>query len=223
MEFPSEMPVMILDHATLFPQAFLPLRIFEPRYRRMLDDSLHSHRMVAVAMQKPGRHCETPCSVAGLGLVRASVMAGDGTSNLILQGLTRVEVEGAVRYRPYRVHRIRPLASTAGNGVAADALTARVLELVAERLQQAAAPGATTSEPGSGDPETATPRSLPDPKTASILTSLDNPDQVADLISWTLLSDPVQRQELLETLDVELRLRRLIRFLLTGTQGPKSN
>ncbi|MEP6664219.1 MAG: LON peptidase substrate-binding domain-containing protein, partial [Verrucomicrobiota bacterium] len=35
---------MTLPNATLFPQALLPLHIFEPRYRKMLADALGSHR-----------------------------------------------------------------------------------------------------------------------------------------------------------------------------------
>ena len=85
---------MTLPNATLFPQALLPLYIFEPRYRQMLADALHSNRMFSVAMQKPGSTRETPSPVAGLGLIRVSVGHRDGTSHLILQGLARVELEG---------------------------------------------------------------------------------------------------------------------------------
>src|SRR4029077_927054 len=109
MKMPREAPVMTLPNATLFPQALLPLYIFAPRYRQMLADALHSNRVFAVAMQKPGNSRETPLPVAGLGLVRVSVAHRDGTSHLILQGLTRVELEETVRSRPYRIHRIKPL------------------------------------------------------------------------------------------------------------------
>jgi Lon protease-like protein len=224
MEFPSELPVMILTNATLFPQAFLPLHIFEPRYRRMLEDSLHSHRLFVIAMQKPARRREIPSGVAGLGLVRAAVTAQDGTSNVVLQGLVRIALAEAVAYRPYRVHRIRVLRSTVRNRVAVDALTARVLELVAERLK----PAASSATAADGDaPPASPPGPVPspaaEPEAASILARLDHPEEVADLISWTLVSDPLQRQLLLETLDVEMRLRRLIRFLLAGTERPKTN
>ena len=87
MELPNEVPVMTLPSATLFPQALLPLYIFEPRYRRMLSDMLRAGRMFSVAMQKPGKVRENPCAVAGLGLIRVSVGHDDGTSHLILQGL----------------------------------------------------------------------------------------------------------------------------------------
>src|SRR5437667_11962747 len=135
MVMPREVPVMTLPNAILFPQAMLSLYIFEPRYQRMLADALSSHRMFSVAMQKPGRSRETPCSVAGLGLIRASVARKDGTSNLVLQGIARVELTGTVRYKHYRVHRIRALESTATDSVAVDALTVKVLVLVSERLE----------------------------------------------------------------------------------------
>src|SRR5512133_320378 len=117
MQVPSEIPVMVLPDAILFPQAMLPLYIFEPRYRQMLSDVLNSHRMFSIAWQKPGRKRETPSPVAGLGLVRASVGNRDGTSHLVLQGIARVQLAEAVRYKPYRVQKIRPLETTASDSV----------------------------------------------------------------------------------------------------------
>src|ERR1700690_127901 len=135
MKLPPEVPVMTLPNATLFPQALLPLYIFEPRYRQMLSDALKSERMFSVAMQKPGRAREAPCQVAGLGLIRVSVDHQDGTSHLILQGLTRVELCQTVRYKPYRVQAIRPLQAAPNDSVVVDALLAKVHELVQERLE----------------------------------------------------------------------------------------
>src|ERR1043166_7996277 len=103
MKLPSEIPVITLPEATLFPQALLPLYIFEPRYRQMLADALHSNRMFSVAMQKPGSTRDTPSPVAGLGLIRVSVGHRDGTPHLILQGIARVKLEQAIRYKPYRI------------------------------------------------------------------------------------------------------------------------
>src|SRR5438445_8703418 len=99
MELPREVPVMTLPNAILFPQSLLPLYIFEPRYRKMLADSLKTERMFSVAMQRPGRSRETPCTVAGLGLIRVSVDHQDGTSHLILQGITRVELRETIQYK----------------------------------------------------------------------------------------------------------------------------
>src|SRR5258705_12589356 len=134
MKIPPEVPVMTLPNAPLFPQALLPLYISEPRYSQMLADALHSNRMFSVAMQRPGTSRETPSPVAGLGLIRVSVGHRDGTSHLILQGLARVELEEAVRYKPYRVQRIRPLQTPPCDNVKVDALVAKVRELLEERI-----------------------------------------------------------------------------------------
>ncbi len=47
------------------------------------------------------------------------------------------------------------------------------------------------------------------------LEKLHDADQVADLVSCALLPEAGQRQEMLETVEVEPRLRRLIQFLMT--------
>ncbi|PYI88642.1 MAG: hypothetical protein DMF03_09985 [Verrucomicrobia bacterium] len=91
---PEQAAVMPLPGALLFPHALLPLYIFEPRYREMLDHALARERMFCVTLIKPDRlQWKSPDDffhVATIGLIRACVGRGDGTSNLILQGLQRV-------------------------------------------------------------------------------------------------------------------------------------
>src|SRR5207247_10222359 len=100
----------------------LPLYIFDPRCGQMVADALKTDRLFSVAMQKPGRTRESPCQVAGLGLIRVSVDHQDGTSHLILQGITRVELRRTVQYKPYRVQCIRPLQPAPDDSVRIDAL-----------------------------------------------------------------------------------------------------
>src|SRR5260221_5391607 len=190
MELPLQVPVMTLPSATLFPQALLPLYIFEPRYRRMLSDSLNSDRMFSVPMQKPGRSRETPCLVAGLGLIRVSVDHKDGTSHLILQGITRVELRETVQTKPYRVHNIRPLPPQSTDSVVIDALVAKVHELVRARVEIAPCPfpfpvlkktsGHKTKAPPSAGPKFSAKDVL------EYLESLPDAHQVADLVSCAL-------------------------------------
>ena len=54
IEIPTEVPVMALSNAVLFPHSLLPLHIFEPRYRDMLAHSLDGDRMFSVALMKKG-------------------------------------------------------------------------------------------------------------------------------------------------------------------------
>src|SRR5207245_426681 len=216
MELPNEVPVMTLPSATLFPQALLPLYIFEPRYRQMVADSLKSERMFSVAMQKPGRTRESPCQVAGLGLIRVSVDHHDGTSHLILQGLTRVELRQTVQYKPYRVQCIRPLQAAPNDSVMVDALLAKVHELVQPGSESGKFPFpfpvVKKSAIANPKPSISNHPKLSMKEILNYLENLPDADQVADLVSCALLADPGQRQTILETVELEARLKRLIHF-----------
>src|SRR5215469_8431136 len=196
MKLPRETPVMTLPNATLFPQSLLPLYIFEPRYRQMLADALNSNRMFAVAMQKPGSQREVPSPVAGLGLIRVSVRHKDNTSHLILQGVARVELERAVSYKPYRVQRIHPMQTPPCDNVVADALLAKVRELLRERVELG------LQFPAPGGKESIAPEEI-----LKYLDSLTAREKAADLVSGGVLPGGVERQAILERVDVEGRLR----------------
>jgi len=211
MEIPHEVAVMTLANATLFPQALLPLYIFEPRYRRMLADALSSHRMFIVAMQKPDCVREAPSTVAGLGLIRVAIDNPDGTSHLIVQGITRVEIVKTVRYKPYRVQQIRPLQAVPADNVMVDALLAKVRDLVTERIQL----GSPFPFPlGAKLGKKKNSSSMTIKEIVSYLDKLHDADQVADLVSCALLAGAAERQTILETVDVEPRLKHLIHFLM---------
>jgi ATP-dependent Lon protease len=212
MQLPTEVPVMILSNATLFPQALLPLYIFEPRYRRMLADVLHTHRVFAVAMQRPASKRETPAPIAGLGVVRVSVDHKDGTSHLILQGLARVRLCEAVRYRPYRKHRVEFLTPPPSDAEALDKLVIQVRDLLEQRIHL----GLPFPFPIAPAPdEFATKVSgISAREVLKYLGGIEDPEQLADLVSCAVLPDARERQAILETVAVDTRLHRLIQFLL---------
>jgi Lon protease-like protein len=212
---------MTLPNATLFPQALLPLYIFEPRYRQMLAEALHAHRMFSVAMQRPDRKRETPLPIAGLGLIRVSVGHKDGTSHLILQGLTRVELEEPVRTRPYRIQRIRPITTPPCDSVAADALLAKMRELLKERLEF----GLPLPPPFMFQPKKSKSSPPPPPISSKeimkYLDSIADPEHAADQVCIAVLQNAAERQAILEAVDVETRLRRLIQFLLQDIRSQR--
>jgi Lon protease-like protein len=226
MLLPDEVPVMTLSGSILFPQAMLPLYIFEPRYRKMLADSLESHRMFAIAMQKPNAPRESPLQIAGLGFVRAGVTLKDGTSRLILQGVCRVKLGRPVKYKPYRIHPIKALETTGSDSVAVDALTAKVLDLVAERFDQGIMPPqfakafkkASKKFPVGEMPVAATTEEM-----VGYLAKVESPDHLADFVSCALLPAPMQRQAILEATNLETRLKFLIHFLIAEIEEQKDS
>jgi Lon protease-like protein len=220
MVLPPEIPVMTLPNAILFPQALLPLYIFERRYQQMLADCLHSHRMFAVAMRRPGVEREIPMGVAGVGLIRASVRNKDGTSHLILQGLSRVALRGPVYYK----QAISPLSTTGQDSLAIHGLTGKVLELVTERFQRGfSLPVHLVKELGFPQDDTGKvfPSKVNLKQIMDYLSKLESPDQLADLVSCTLLQAASDRQTILEAVNLEDRLKHLIRFLRADLRQSK--
>lgn len=214
---------MTLPNATLFPQALLPLYIFEPRYRQMLADALNTNRMFSVAMQRPGTTRETPSPVAGLGLIRVSVGHRDGTSHLILQGIARVELEETVRYKPYRIQRIRAIQSPPCDNVKVDALVAKVRELLEERINLGLPFPFPVMSPEKTDNNGANPPSFSPKEILNYLDSITDPEQAADLVSCAVLPGATERQAILETVEVEARLRRLIQYLLAEIRAKRKD
>jgi ATP-dependent Lon protease len=221
MQLPREVPVMILPNATLFPQALLPLYIFEPRYRRMLADCLDSHRMFCVAMQRPGSTRETPTPVAGLGVVRVSVEHKDSTSHLILQGLARVQLRETTRYKPYRKNRIELLSPPPCDTVAVDALMGKLKDLLEERVKLGLPfPFPVAPAP---DVEASKVSGISAAEVLKYLGSIEDAEQLTDLVSCAVLPDARERQTILETVEVDTRLRRLIHFLLADLRRHRKN
>ncbi len=196
VELPATVPVMPLTGVLLFPNALLPLHIFEPRFRDMLERALHNDRMLCVALVRPERsQWRTSADffpISTIGLIRACVGRSDGTSDLILQGIRRVKFSEFQQEAPFPIARIKPLKTRAKPTVETDALAAKVLEFYA-RLKESG-------------------RELPE-KIDRYLSEMSDPEMVADLIASTFISDAARRQQLLEELDLNQRLRLLIQFL----------
>ena len=114
MNIPSRIPAMTLRDVVLFPQAMLPLRIFEDRYKKMLSDVLNQDRIFAVVAERDqiltdDQLDEPPFEVATAGLVRVSKENDDGTSFVMLQGLSRVRIRSINDEGPYRILKVEPL------------------------------------------------------------------------------------------------------------------
>ena len=214
MEFPDRVGVMILGECMLFPETLVPLFIFEPRYRLMLAESLETHRFFCLAMQKPGCTRESPSEIAGLGIIRASQLNENGTSNMVVQGMARIRLGKAVQLKPYRAHAYEVVESTGADPTVASGLVDQLLDLVDARLRQGSIriPLAMMNLlsglcPGQEE------LTVADCLTA--LRRMSNPGTLADMVAMLLLPHPKTRQLILETPLIEERLMLLVR-LLTG-------
>jgi Lon protease-like protein len=112
---PRALPVFALPEVWLFPSLLLPLHVFEPRYRQMVEDGLDGPGRFVLATLQPGYEGQELGSppihaIAGLATITHHERLEDGRYNLMVRGLARVEIEEVPSDRPYRkaLARIRP-------------------------------------------------------------------------------------------------------------------
>jgi Lon protease-like protein len=87
----TRLSIFPLGQALLLPRSFLPLHIFEPRYRALVSDALARDRRIAMIQPLPGEGDERPAlfEIGCVGRIDHVEALPDGRYNILLEGLTR--------------------------------------------------------------------------------------------------------------------------------------
>jgi len=137
VNFARPMPLFPLDSAVLLPQQVLPLHIFEPRYRQMVEHAIDASGQIAMAVfdgdswkqQYHGKPRLRPAVC--LGQIVQHERLHDGRFNILLQGVCRARIlkelpaEGE---RLYRLALLEPVGVEQVPDEAALAVTRQRLE-----------------------------------------------------------------------------------------------
>jgi Lon protease-like protein len=104
---PARIPVFPLPNVVLFPKTYLPLHIFEPRYRAMVVDAAMGGQCIGMALLKDGwemdYYAHPPVySMGCVGRLASVQPLADGRSNILLQGLERFAIEHEWYDKAYR-------------------------------------------------------------------------------------------------------------------------
>ena len=194
--FASSLPIFPLPNVVLFPNVFLPLHIFEPRYRQMAADALAGDRLIGLVLLRPGHDTDyegrppvygTGCS----GLITHAERLEDGRFNLVLRGLdkfTMLGEEDPANGQLYRRAIITPVDETVPAGDRAALKEARgQLESLLVPLFD-------------GTLEGRLPHTMPD-------------DDLINALAQYLDFDPLEKLALLERLGPLARCRAMIELL----------
>jgi uncharacterized protein len=96
-EFSGTARLFPLPNLVLFPHVMQPLRVFEPRYRELLEEALAGDQLITMVTLKPGWEADyegrPPLEPMGcLGRVTVHQRLDTGAVNILLSGLRRVRV-----------------------------------------------------------------------------------------------------------------------------------
>jgi Lon protease-like protein len=191
---PPHIPIFPLPNVVLFPNVFLPLHIFEPRYRSMVADALDGDRIIGMVLLRPGwegdyegRPAVYPVGCAGL--VTHVERHSDGRYNIVLRGLEKFRILDEDSSRSYRIARIESLAEDLTEAQRAAVRVER------RRLEALLVP---QPEGRGADPKM--PPSMPD-------------EDLVNALAQYLELEAVEKQALLERDGLVARCRSLIELL----------
>jgi uncharacterized protein len=191
---PSEIPIFPLPNVVLFPNVFLPLHIFEPRYRQMVAEALSGDRIIGMVLLRPGweanyegRPPVYPIGCAGL-ITHAEPLA-DGRYNIVLRGLEKFRILEEQDGREYRIARIQTLMEDINDAERASMRNER------RRLEALLVP-----QPEGRGSDAKVPPTMAD-------------EDLVNALAQYLELEPVEKQALLEREGLLARCRSLIELL----------
>jgi uncharacterized protein len=193
---PPLLPLFPLPTVVLFPGVFLPLHIFEPRYKQMVTKALEGDRIIGMTLLKPG-HDEAyegrpPVFALGCaGLITHVERQNDGGFNLILRGLSKFRIdeeEPPTDGVLYRIAHVTPLDE--------EVVTADRAPLREERRRLEGLLAPSLENEGSSR----LPRDMAD-------------DDLVNALSQYLDLEPVEKQALLERRGALARCRTLVELI----------
>ncbi len=185
------LPLFPLPRVVFFPGTLLPLRLFEPRYRSMIEDCMSTGpRAMAVCLLAAGWDADGNGEprihpVAGAGRIVSHEQLKNGTHNILLKGLARVRLEELPQGTlPYRRARATPIAD-----------------------RDITVPPQDVTALVSCATKVASVVRMQHPEFSLGVRPDDPPGRVADAIADRLISDVETRQNVLEAIDPRERVR----------------
>lgn len=111
---PPTIPLFPLPNVVLFPNVFLPLHIFEMRYRKMVVEALSGDRIIGMSLLRPGYEADyegrPPVYEIGCaGVITHAEPLQDGRFNIVLRGLERFRLLEEDTSQPYRLAHVEGL------------------------------------------------------------------------------------------------------------------
>ena len=193
---PDALPILPLRETVTYPDTLTPLAVGQERSVKLVNDVLSGNRMLAMVGSKdPENDKPGPDDLYGVGVagtVARMMKVPDGTLRILVQGSVRIRILDYISEEPYLVAKIEEMPDVIEASTELEALTRNVQSTFSEIIE-------------------AIPY-LPEELQLAVA-NLDEPSALSHLIAGALRISTEEKQELLETLDVTKRLRRLSEIL----------
>lgn len=197
IKIPKQLPVLPVRDTVYFPMTLAPVLVGREKSLRAVDEALHSHKlMFLVAQLDVSEEEPTRKDLHNVGVVAEilqAIQVPDSTMRVVFRGIGRARLEELVQEEPYLEARVVPITIPP---VETDSEIEAMMRTAVELFEELA----------SHD------RSIPTEVVGSV-SYIQDPGRLTDTISYFAPLRTSDKQELLETFPVEIRLELLIRLL----------
>jgi ATP-dependent Lon protease len=197
VEFGTELPILPIRNAVLFPGAVAPFDVGREKSVALVEDvdNLPSPVIAIFAQRDPSTDdpgYEDLYPVGCAARVLKALKHSSGNYSLILQGLSRIRLERVTDDAPYLKAKIEKIQEPETEDVEAEALALSLRDIAKQLIQLM--------------PEL--PR-----EAGSLIDSIQAPGALADLVAANLDAPVEEKAHLIEILDVKDRIRKVLRLL----------
>jgi ATP-dependent Lon protease len=190
---PRVLSILPMSDLVLFPRIIMPLVIWEENGQKLVQEALFQDKIVGLLVNrtdKPtGYGAEDLYQVGTAAAILKMRKSDDDSIRLLVQGLYRFRVDNWVGFEPYFAAQISPISEEYEPDLETEALVSNVKGLFAKMLELSPY--------------------LP-AELGSLVRELSDPRVLADITAGSLNISKAEKQELLETLNVKERLRRVL-------------
>ena len=195
----TELPILPVRDTVLFPNAILPLTVGRESSLQLVNELKEEERFIGVVSQRDPRvDSPQPVDLFQIGTaayIHKIIKLPNQSLFVFVEGLQRLAVQEIIQQEPYLRARVRQLADILPDEKTSDfeALVRSVMSLFQQVVQ--------LSPTLSDDLQT-------------VVMNIDDPGRLSDFIAANLPSlSSTEKQELLESLELKVRLERLNRVL----------
>jgi ATP-dependent Lon protease len=194
--YPSELPILPLRGTVAYPDLVMPLIVGRERSIKLIDESMNMDKMIAIITQKnpdiEDPDIEDLYTVGTIATIMKMVKMVDGSQRVVIQGLCRFKLIEFTQREPHLRAKILPIFEDYQKDIEVDAMYINLRNLFKKAIDMAPYLSSELSQ---------------------IATKVENPGNLADLIASTINISVIEKQEILEKIDLKERLRKVTIFL----------
>jgi len=200
-EIPQVLPLLPLRNTVIFPNQILPLQIGREKSLNLVEQALEKDRLVIVTAQKDAQQDEPePEDLFEWGTVVQVLKVfklPDGTKSVMVQGLDRARILDFTEIDPFWKTAVQVEIEDEIDGIDIDALVTNLVNLFQKTVELAP---------------------YLSPEHAMLVMNTDSPARLADIIAWNVNIPLLDKQKILELVDVRKRLEQITVFLTKELQ-----